>query len=69
MKSVLQINLGPLHRPQAIAAFEEAVAGMKAGGLRRIEIPGSKPDLGFPLDRKERFTNELIFQGKDKVYK
>lgn len=43
---------------QAIPAFEEAVAGMRTGGVRRVEVPGSIPSLGYPLDRSERFTNE-----------
>jgi hypothetical protein len=51
---------------QAIAAFEEAVAGMKPGGIRRIEVPGEKPELGYSLDRSVRFTNETL---RDGVYK
>ncbi len=53
---------------QAIPAIEEAVAGMRAGGLRRIEIPGSIPQLGYPLDRSQRFTNERSLFS-DKIYK
>ncbi len=53
---------------QAIKAFEEAVSGMTAGGIRRIEVPGSKPELGYSLDRKERFTDELISPDL-KIYK
>ena len=48
--------------------MEEAVAGMRAGGLRRIEIPGSIPELGYPLARNVRFTNELSLYS-DKIYK
>lgn len=29
----------------AIAAFEEAVLAMRAGGVRRIEVPGEWADL------------------------
>jgi hypothetical protein len=45
---------------QVIKAFEEAVLGMKVGGIRRIEVPGTVPDLGYALDRKVRFTDEPI---------
>ncbi|KIZ06351.1 peptidyl-prolyl cis-trans isomerase, FKBP-type [Monoraphidium neglectum] len=45
---------------QAIAAFEEAVSTMKVGGIRRVEIPGARPELGYSLNRAERFTDELI---------
>lgn len=45
---------------QAIGAFEEAVLGMKAGGVRRIEVPGAVPSLGYARDRKERFSSELL---------
>lgn len=97
----------PLPTPQAIAAFEEAVASMKVGGalpaprgasarrrqahtnarmqthtcettrlpepsrigpcllfpppgIRRVEVPGSRPELGYALNRAERFTGELL---------
>lgn len=45
---------------QAIAAFDEAVLGMQVGGIRRIEVPGAHPELGYALDRKVRFTSELL---------
>ena len=45
---------------QAIGAFDEAVRGMRAGGIRRIEVPGAVETLGYARDRKERFTDELI---------
>lgn len=52
----------------AIGAFEEAVSTMKVGGIRRIEVPGDRPELGYSLDRSERFTDELI--SKDlKIFK
>ena len=36
----------PLHFGlQVIPAFEEAVAGMKTGGVRRIVVP---PEIGYP---------------------
>jgi hypothetical protein len=36
---------------QAIPAFEEAVAGMRAGGVRRLELAGERPELGWDRDR------------------
>ena len=45
---------------QAIGAFEEAVLGMRAGGVRRIEVPGAVPSLGYARDRKQRFSSELL---------
>lgn len=30
---------------------------MHVGGVRRIEIPGSHPELGYPLDRNQRFVS------------
>jgi hypothetical protein len=45
---------------QAILAFDEAVKGMKQGGIRRIEVPGAKQELGYSLDRRQRFTDELL---------
>ena len=41
----------------AIPAFEEAVAGMRAGGLRRVEVPGERPELSYPRGRRERFES------------
>lgn len=38
-----------------IPAFEEAVRGMRVGGVRRIEIDGSIPGLSYPRPRSERF--------------
>ena len=48
---------------QAIPAFEEAVAGMVSGGLRRIEVPGTRPQLSYARERSERFANELFGEG------
>jgi len=45
---------------QAIPAFEEGIATMRAGGIRRMEIPGEIPSLSYPRDRSQRFTNELV---------
>lgn len=45
-----------LGRSEAIPAVEEAVAGMKVGGIRRIQIPGIHPEIGYPRDRSERFV-------------
>jgi hypothetical protein len=39
---------------QAIPAFEEAVAGMRAGGVRRLELAGERPELGWDRDRSNR---------------
>ena len=42
---------------EAIAAFEEAVSGMKQGGLRRIEIPGELAEsLGYSRDSSVRYA-------------
>ncbi len=41
-------NLSLIQAPawlQVIPAFEEAVAGMKPGGIRRIVVP---PEIGYP---------------------
>jgi FKBP-type peptidyl-prolyl cis-trans isomerase len=40
---------------QAIPAFEEAVAGMRAGGVRRLELAGERPELGWDRDRSSRY--------------
>lgn len=48
---------------QAIPAFEEAVAGMAGGGLRRIEVPGARPELSYARERSDRFANELFGEG------
>ncbi|KAG1662210.1 hypothetical protein FOA52_015836 [Chlamydomonas sp. UWO 241] len=43
---------------EVIAAFEEAVAGMKVGGIRRVEVPGELPGLSYPRNRSERFVSD-----------
>ena len=49
---------------EAIPAFEEAVAGMKVGGVRRVEIPGElEQQLAYPVDKATRYaqvSNPLI---------
>jgi hypothetical protein len=30
---------------------------MQVGGVRRIEVPGERPELGYPLDRSRRFIS------------
>jgi FKBP-type peptidyl-prolyl cis-trans isomerase len=45
-------------RNQAIPAFEEACAGMKVGGIRRIQIPGNHPELSYARDRSKRFVSD-----------
>lgn len=44
-----------LGKDEVIPAFDEAVAGMKAGGIRRVEIDGRIPELGWPRDRNRRY--------------
>lgn len=44
---------------KVIPAFEEAVLGMRQGGLRRVEIPGAHPELSYPRKRSERFSDKL----------
>lgn len=41
---------------QAIPAFEEAVAGMKVGGVRRVEISGDRPELGWDRNAATRYS-------------
>ena len=41
---------------QVIPAIEEAVLGMQAGGIRRVEIRGEHPELSYPRPRNERFA-------------
>jgi hypothetical protein len=55
-------------RGQAIPAFEEAITGMRAGGVRRIEIPGALvPKLAYPIQPKaaryERGPKPQTFAG------
>lgn len=45
-----------LGKNEAIPAIEEAVTGMKVGGIRRIQIPGIHPEIGYPRDRGQRFV-------------
>ena len=42
--------------PQAIPAFEEAVLGMRQGGVRRVEIPGELEEaLAYPVQKNARY--------------
>jgi hypothetical protein len=42
---------------EAIPAFEEAVSGMKVGGVRRVEIPGElEQKLAYPVDKQTRYA-------------
>ena len=55
-------------RGQAIPAFEEAITGMRAGGVRRIEIPGALVSkLAYPIQPKaaryERGPKPQTFAG------
>jgi len=46
-----------LGKGEAIAAFDEAVAGMKVGGVRRVEIPGELEEvLGYSKDYSVRYV-------------
>ncbi len=47
------------HTPpwQVIPAFDEAVAGMRTGGVRRVEVLGELPQLSYPRDPKERYVS------------
>eukprot|EP00878_Enallax_costatus_P012618 GHUV01013178.1.p1 GENE.GHUV01013178.1~~GHUV01013178.1.p1 ORF type:complete len:175 (+),score=22.60 GHUV01013178.1:288-812(+) len=54
---------------EAIRAFQEAVSTMKVGGIRRVEVPGDKPELSYPRDRAARFTNELLPNSEGRIYK
>lgn len=46
-----------LGRGEAIPAFEEAVVGMRVGGVRRIEIPGELEEkLGYSRDKALRYN-------------
>lgn len=29
-------------------------------GIRRVEVPGDRPDLSYPRDRTQRFTNDVL---------
>ena len=40
--------------PAVVRAFSDAVVGMSPGGVRRVEIPGEEPDLGWPRDKARR---------------
>lgn len=54
---------------QAIPAFEEAVRDMRVGGIRRVEVRGELPELSYPRDRSQRFTNELVPSREGKMYR
>lgn len=46
-----------LGRGEAIPAFEEAVHGMRVGGVRRIEIPGELEEkLGYSRNKSARYS-------------
>lgn len=42
--------------------------GMQVGGIRRVEVPGEHPELSYPRNRSERFTDELI-SADGKIFK
>ena len=33
---------------------------MRIGGVRRVEILGSKPELGYSLNKAERFSGQKL---------
>jgi len=35
---------------------------MRVGGVRRIEIPGDRPELGYPLDTSQRFVSTGVYR-------
>lgn len=37
-------------------------------GIRRVEVPGDRPELSYPRDRSVRFTDELI-SAEGKIFK
>jgi len=46
-----------LGKNEAIPAFEEAVSGMKVGGVRRVEIPGELEEaLGYSRTPSARYA-------------
>ena len=52
----------PLVTTQVIPAFEEAVSGMKVGGIRRIIVPS---DIGYPEnDWRKKDPKPSTFAGK-----
>ena len=51
-----------------IAAFDEAVSRMRPGAVVRVEVPGEVPGLSYPIDRKQRFTDEVL-DGNLKTYR
>jgi hypothetical protein len=44
------------------------VASGASSGIRRVEVPGSVPELSYPRDRSQRFTNELL-SSDGKIFK
>ncbi|PSC68182.1 Peptidyl-prolyl cis-trans isomerase PASTICCINO1 [Micractinium conductrix] len=47
---------------EVIPAFDEAVAGMAVGGVRRVEVLGEIPELGYPRDRAQRFVSGFKYR-------
>jgi len=46
-----------LGKGEAIPAFEEAITGMKQGGVRRVEIPGELvEELGYSKQKEQRYV-------------
>ncbi len=42
--------------------------GVTNAGIRRVEVPGDHPELGYSRNRSERFTDEFISQDL-KIYR
>jgi hypothetical protein len=53
------------HTAHLVAA---AAAAAAAAGIRRVEVPGDRPELSYPRDRSQRFTDELVSQD-GKIFK
>ncbi len=32
----------------------------QVGGIRRVEVPGERPELSYPRDRSKRFTDDFV---------
>jgi len=53
-----------------IAAFDETVSLMRPGSIVRVEVPGELPALSYPIDRKLRYTDDVLdSKGRTYVYR
>lgn len=51
-----------------VSAAAAATAVQLLSGIRRVEVPGDCPQLSYPRDRQQRFTNELL-SADGKIFK